>query len=321
MKQAFCIGIGEPAAAIEMREVEMPRPTSDELLIEMLACPINPADLLLLTGRHAYQPTLPAAVGIEGAGRVVGMGADVAGFRVGDLVAVPFGGTWREVMTMKATDVLPVPADIDPLQAAMLSVNPVTAAGLLEGVGAGEWVLQNAANSAVGQLVIRLAARRGIHTLNIVRRAELVAQLEAIGADVVLVGDDDLPQRASAATGGAPILRALDAVAGEAAGRLHSSLSEGGELICYGLLNSDQVVLKATDVVFRTITVRGYSRLRVLKAMGTERVTQMMAELSTLVREGVLQSPIEQIYPFEQVSEALDHANREGRFGKILLRF
>jgi NADPH:quinone reductase-like Zn-dependent oxidoreductase len=321
MKQVLCVRFDDnPAAAIELREVERPRPAADEVLIEMIACPINPADLLVLTGRHFYKPDLPASVGIEGVGRVVEVGAAVQQVAAGDVVAVPFGGTWREYMALKASDVLRVPPDIDVMQAAMMSVNPVTAAGLLEGVAAGQWIAQNAANSAVGQLVIRLAARRGIRTVNIVRRAELVSELEAMGADVVLVGDDRLPELVSAATGGAAVVRAFDAVAGEATGKLHRCLSDGGELICYGLLNSDQIVLGAADVVFRNITIKGYSRLRILRQMGTERVTALVAELSDLLRAGVLQSPIEQVYALDDVQQAVEHAHRGGRSGKILLR-
>ncbi|MDX1990894.1 MAG: zinc-dependent alcohol dehydrogenase family protein [bacterium] len=321
MKQVFCVSFSDaPADGLQLREVEAPQPGSDEVLIEMLACPINPADLLLLTGRHYYKPALPAAVGIEGVGRVIETGAGVESPAVGEVVAVPFGGTWRERMTMKARDVLRVPSDVDVMQVAMLSVNPVTASGLLEGVAPGEWVVQNAANSAVGQLVIRLAAHRGIRTVNIVRRAELVPELEALGADVVLVGDEGLAERVKEATGSAPVLRALDAVAGEATGKLHRCLSEGGRLICYGLLNSNEIVLGAADVVFRDIVVTGYSRLRLLRQMQPERVAELMAELSDLLRLGILQSPIEKVYPLDAVHQAVEHADQPGRSGKILLR-
>lgn len=320
MKQVLCVRFGSPAEAVELREVETPKPAAGEALVEMIAAPVNPADLLLLTGRHFAKPELPAAVGIEGVGRVLETDAAVTAVAAGDLVAVPFGGTWRETMTFNADALLPLPADIDPLQGAMLSVNPFTAAGLLEGLQAGDWVIQNAANSAVGQLVIRLAARRGIRTINIVRRAELVPELEALGADAVLVGDDDLPARAGAVTGGAPIVRALDAVAGEAAGRLHQSLGDGGELVCYGLLNSDQVILSAATVVFRPLTVRGYSRLRLLGAMSAARRGAIIDELTGLLRAGILHSAVEQVYPLDDVRAAVAHAERPGRTGKILLR-
>lgn len=322
MKQVVCVQFSNtPAAAVELREVSVPQPARDEVLIEMLICPINPADLLLLTGRHFYRPELPAPVGIEGVGRVVEVGNEVTTLAVGDLTAVPFGGTWREFLKMKAIDVLLLPSDIDLLQAAMLSVNPVTAAGLIEGVAGGSWILQNAANSAVGQLVIRLAAHRGIKTVNIVRRAELASQLEAIGADVVLVGDENLAERIREETGGAEIVRALDAVAGEATGRLYRGLSDGGQLICYGLLDSNQIILGAADVVFRNVMIKGYSRLRLLGQMHPDRRKELIRELTDLLQLGVLQSPVEHIYPLEEVHQAIEHADRSGRSGKILLSF
>jgi NADPH:quinone reductase-like Zn-dependent oxidoreductase len=322
MKEVICARLSDdPASAVEVREVPIPTPGAGEVLISMIACPINPADVLLLTGRHFYKPELPALVGIEGAGRVAEVHSSVTTLAVGDLVAVPFGGTWREYMTMKAADVLPLPADVDPLQAAMLSVNPVTAAGLLEGLSAGDWLIQNAANSAVGQLVIRLARRRGIRTLNVVRRAELVAALELLGADVVLLGDDNLAARVAAETGDAPVRRGLDAIAGHAAGRLYQCLGDGGELICYGLLNSDEIVLNAADVVFRDVVVRGYSRLRVLRQMDAGHTARLLSELVDLLRSGALNTPIEAVFPIEQVREALTQAERPGRTGKILLGF
>jgi NADPH:quinone reductase-like Zn-dependent oxidoreductase len=321
MKKVFCVRTSDqPATTIELRTVELAAPAADEVLIEMLAAPINPADLLLLTGRHVFQPVFPAAVGIEGAGRIAALGSAVEGLRIGDLVAVPFGGTWTEFMLMKAIDVLPVPADLDPLQVAMLSVNPVTAAGLLEGLSAGDWVIQNAANSAVGQLVIRLAAHRGIHTINLVRRAEWAPVLQSIGADVVLVGEENLREQIETAAPGANIRRGLDAVAGDSTGRLYNCIGDEGDLISYGLLNSDQIILDAAKVVFGSVTLKGYSRLRSLRVMGAQRAQAVIRELTGLMRAGLLHSTIEHIYPLAEVIQAVEHADRPGRSGKIVLR-
>ncbi|GAB4211554.1 MAG: zinc-binding dehydrogenase [Synechococcales cyanobacterium] len=320
MQQVFCVRFGDPEQAIELRQVGIPSPAPDEVLIRMEYCPINPADLLLLSGRHFYKPTLPAAVGIEGTGRVEAVGSQVTAWQPGDRVAVPFGGTWRQWMALKATEVIPLPPDLDPQQASMMSVNPITAVGLLDGIPAGSWILQNAANSAVGQLVIRLAAQQGIHTVNIVRRPELVAELQALGADVVVVGEEDLPARVQQATQGAAVVRGLDAVAGESSGRLYRCLSPGAELVCYGLLSSDQIILGAADVVFGSVTIRGYTRLGVLKQRSPESLRHLMAELSQWVQEGILSSPIEAVFPLEQVHTAVAEAARPGRSGKILLQ-
>jgi NADPH:quinone reductase-like Zn-dependent oxidoreductase len=321
MNKVFCVRTSNlPAATIELRAASLAAPADDEVLLEMVAAPINPADLLVLTGRHVVQPVFPAAVGIEGAGRIAALGSSVEQLHVGDLVAVPFGGTWAEFMLMKARDVLPVPGDLDPLQVAMLSVNPVTAAALLEGLSPGDWVIQNAANSAVGQLVIRLAAHRGIHTINLVRRAELMPALQALGADAVLVGENSLRERVMAAAPGANIRRGLDAVAGDATGRLYDCIGEEGELISYGLLNSDQIILDAAKVVFGSVTLKGYSRLRSLRTMGAQRANAITRELTDLMRSGLIHSDIEQVYPLAEVVQAVEHAARPGRSGKIMLQ-
>lgn len=319
MKRAMITAFGRPAEVVKVVEVEPPRPGPGEVRVAMAAAPINPADELLCTGRHLFRPSLPAPVGIEGAGTVAEAGPGVQGVAVGDRVALPFGGTWSEQLVMRAEDVVVLPREVDLRQASMLSVNPVTAAGLLEGVSAGEWVLQNAAASAVGKLVIRLAARRGIHTVNVVRRESQVEELRALGADVVLVGEEDLPARVAAAANKAPIRRALDAVAGESSGRLFACVAEGGSLVCYGLLSDDRVILPASGVVFRDVSVRGYTRLRSLRSMPRERLLALYAELAGLLQAGHIETAIEASYPLERVSEALQHAERQGRSGKILI--
>jgi NADPH:quinone reductase-like Zn-dependent oxidoreductase len=216
-----------------------------------------------------------------------------------------------------------MPPGIDPAQAAMLSVNAVTArclVGLLPGAEPGDWVLQNAASSAVGHLVVRLARRAGLRTINVVRSAAAEASLREAGADVVLVGDEELGRRAREATGDAPIRLALDAVAGEASGRLASALAPGGTLVVYGLLSSDVVVLPAAAIVFERVLVRGFGRLSALAAMGQERARALHRELGEMVLRNEISSRVEAHYPLDQIRQALVHAERGGRQGKILLK-
>jgi NADPH:quinone reductase-like Zn-dependent oxidoreductase len=307
-----------PAQAIDLREDRLPPLDPGEVRVRVAYAPVNPADLLLLTGRHLYRPTLPAPVGIEGAGYVEACGAGVELLAPGALVALPFGGTWAQHVVMKASDVVPLPAGFDPQQASMLSVNPVTAAGLLEGVSPGAWVAQNAANSAVGRLIGGLAAGRGVHVVDIVRSEAAAETLRADGKTAVVVDGDGLGERVRAAAQGAPIVRALDAVAGTASARLFSALADEGTLICYGLLSDDRVVLPAAEVVFRGITVRGFSRSRMLRGLSQAAARRLYAELAALVAGG-LTTVVDRVFPLSQVSEALVHAAREGRSGKVLL--
>lgn len=151
--------------------------------------------------------------------------------------------------------------------------------------------------------------------MNIVRRESLVADLEALGADVVLVGEDDLPQRVADATRGAAIHLALDAIAGNASGRL----AENSTLVIYGLLSGEPVALPAAQMVFGNLTVTGFSRLRVLSQMARADLVTMYHELAAMVMRGELYTHIERTYPLAEVKAALDHAEREAREGKIVL--
>lgn len=309
---------GVPAPeAIDVVEAEVPRPGPGEALVRVLARPINPADLLLLEGRHMFAPTLPGPVGIEGAGVVEAIGEGSL-LPVGARVAIPFGGTWTEQMVFASAELIPLPDTLSIEQGAMLSVNPFTAAGLLEGLAPGDAVVLDAATSAMGKMIVKLCARRGLRAVGVVRSAEAVPGVEAAGAVAALVDGPDLAVRVQEVLGGGA-KRALDAVAGEASGRLFGAVAEGGTLVVYGLLASDSVVLPAAQLVFRDVTVTGFSRLRGLKALSPERRSAIAAELATLAADGVLDAEVEARYPLGEVRAALAHHGRPGRRGKILL--
>lgn len=324
MKQILQTAFGKPAEVVSLVDVEYEPPNAGEVIVDVQASPINPADLLRLTGQHAYPAPLPSVPGIEGVGIVREVGADVTDVQAGSLVLLPFGGCWTQVYRTSARQVVPLPDGIDVLQASMLGVNPVTSASLLTAfreLQPGDWVIQNAANSAVGKLIVKFAATRKLRTANIVRREAVAAELVALGADVVLVGDDDLARRAAAATGGAPIMLGLDAIAGEASGKLLSCLAEGGTLVVYGLLSAQPVQLPAAPMVFFDYTIRGYSRLRTLHKMGREQMLKVFSSLANMVISGELYTPVEAVYPVGQIRNALEHTEQAGRDGKIVLTF
>ena len=318
MKRVMTMRIAEPAEGLEVVDVPEPTPGPGEVLVEMRARPIQPADLLIVRDRHIVKPPLPAPVGIEGSGVIIAHGEGVSAPPIGTLVALPYGGTWSERIVMPASAPLPLPEGCDPLQGSMLALNPVTALGLLSGLSAEQWLIHNAANSSVGRLVTRLAAARGIRSISVVRRPGMTEELLALGADHVLVDGDDLPERVRALTDGAGVARALDAVSGRAAGRLLDATAEGGELVCYGLLASDEIVLPSARMIFRNVTVRGYSRLRSLQALSPTAKQEMLRELMDALADGLLDTPIEATFSLDQVAEAVTLAERSGS-GKVLL--
>ena len=324
MKAARLSRFGKPAEVIELADLPDPgAPGQDEVLIDVVACPINPADLLVLEGRYgASQPTLPLTPGAEGLGRVAQIGSKVKHVKPGDLVLVPGPGTWRERMLAPAAAVWALQSKADSHQLAMLRVNPATAYLLLHAFvppKAGSWVIQNAANSGVGHCLIRLAQKAGVKTINVVRRASLVAPLKAWGADVVLVDGPDLDARARAATGGAPLPLALDAICGTATQRLARCVDEDGVVVNYGALSGEPCMIDPRDAFFRGVSLRGFWLRRWFSETHAADIQKLYAELAALVEDGTLKVDVEKVYPLSQLKEAVAHAAREARAGKILL--
>jgi NADPH:quinone reductase-like Zn-dependent oxidoreductase len=212
--------------------------------------------------------------------------------------------------------------DADPLQLAMLKINPPTAYLMLtryRDLAAGDWVIQNAANSGVGSYLISLAKASGVRTVNVVRRTDLIASLEKQGADVVLVDGPDLAQRVRAVVGDGRMPLAVDAVAGDATGRLAECLSEGGVVVNYGLLSGMPCAVDAHQIVFRGITLTGFWLVKFLTTMPTEEKGSLYAELADRVASGELNVDVESVYAIEDIASALEHAARAKRGGKILV--
>jgi NADPH:quinone reductase-like Zn-dependent oxidoreductase len=258
MKVAQLNAFGVPWEVVDCIEVEDPGPPAEgEVQVEMLACPIN-----------ASKPDLPARLGIEGAGRVSAVGSGVEGLAEGDLVMSLGRANWAQRLNLKAGEAVKAPPGIDVAQLAMLKVNPATAYLMLQSyvdLQPGDWVIQNAANSGVGVNLIRLAGARGVKTVNVVRREALIQPLRDIGADVVVVDGEDLAERVAAATGGAPIKLAIDAVAGAASERLADCLAEDGTVVNYGLLSGEACRLRADQAVFKGITLTGFWLAKVMR--------------------------------------------------------
>lgn len=220
---------GNPPDVLRLDTQAWPTPAADEVIVQMRAAPINPADLNAIEGKYPGRREVPAVPGFEGAGTVVEMGSTAKGIAIGAQVILPHNlGTWREAVAVKANELVATPPEIEPVQAAMLKINPMTAWRLLHDyvdLKRGDWLIQNAANSAAGRATIQIARELHFKTVNVVRRAELVQELQAEGGDVVLVDGENLRDEVKTATKGAPIRLGLNAVGGESALRLANTLA------------------------------------------------------------------------------------------------
>jgi len=205
MKRIDLSAYGAPETAancVEVADVGAPGP--GEVVFDVLAFPINPADVSFCRGSYRLRPPLPATPGAECVGRVAAVGAGVTPVRPGDLVVNMQRENWVQRRRIRSEDAIPVPAGLDLAQAAMLRINPATALLLLEdhvALKPGDWVIQDVANSAVGRHLIVLSKARGVKTANVVHRDDVAAELRDLGADVVLKDGPALNTRGVSLTG------------------------------------------------------------------------------------------------------------------------
>ena len=294
-------------------------PAEDEITVQMLAMAINPADLLMLEGRYGSQPPAPFVPGTEGVGRVVAAGAR-AGLAEGTLVVPMATGAWVERLTLKARHAVPLPDGVEIAQAAMLKANPATALAMLQDVVAlspGDWVVQNAGNSAVGQNVVAIGHALGLKVACVVRRPGAAEVLEGLGPDALIVDDGTGP--APGLPDGAQARLGFDAVGGVATQRLAGMVADGGTVVTYGLLSGQAPRVSAQDLVFRGLLLRGFWLAAWFRTAPPERVAEVYGRLVGWLAEGHIGARVAARYPLERATEAVAHAAREGREGKILL--
>lgn len=323
MKQVLLESYGTPwevARCVEVPDVGDPGP--DEVVFDVLAFPINPADMGFCKGTYRLKPPLPATPGAECVGRVIAVGAGVKHVKTGDLVINLQRENWTQRRRVKGDDAIPLPAGIDLRQAAMVRINPPTAQLMLSDfvdLQAGDWVIQNVANSAVGRLLIVLARQRGLRTVNIVRRADLADELKALGADLVIVDGDDLAVRVAKAIGGAAIKLGIEAIGGAATGRIVDCVATDATVVHYGSMSGEDPKVGRTNFIYRGVRVTGFMLGRFLARRSPEQIRAIYADLAGQVMAGTLRATVDTVYPIEKIREALAHADKGGRNGKILV--
>ena len=316
---------GTPGDVARVEEIEVASPRAGQVFIRTIAAPVNPADLNLIEGKYPIRPVLPATPGSEGVGIIVEVGPGVDRVSAGDLVLLPLSyGSWREAGLANAEELRVVPRGIDPIQAAMLRINPATALRMMRDfvqLNEGDFVLQNAGNSAVGRAVIQIAHAHGLRTISLVRRAALIDELKADGADFVFLDDEEAPPRIALAAGGAPIQLALNAVGGESALRLANALTPGGTIVTYGAMSRQPLRIPNGLLIFKDLRWRGFWITPWSQRATPDERAAMFGELFALSQRGCLRLPVERLYSLDSCAEALAHANRSERTGKVLFTF
>jgi trans-2-enoyl-CoA reductase len=311
---------GPPLEVLRIKEQELNEPAPGEAIVEMRAAPINPADLNTVEGKYPIRPPLPAVPGVEGAGVVAAVGEGVSEVAAGDVVLLPHGvGSWCEAARVQAENLVRVPNAVPVEEAAMLKINPATAWRMLHDfvdLQPGDWVIQNAANSAVGRAVIRIARALGLKTVNIVRRPELIEELKEEGGDVVMVDSPDLKKELRDCA----IRLALNAVGGESAVHIANCLQRGGSHVTYGAMSRQPLKIPNGLVIFKDLRFRGFWVSAWYKRGDKAATKAMFEKLFGLVGDGVIKTRVEQFYPLADFQAAIERAGEGKRNGKILFR-
>ncbi len=323
MKQVLIDSYGTPWEVARCAEVpDVGDPAPDEVVFDVLAFPINPADMWFCKGSSRLKPPLPATPGAECVGRVTAVGSAVTHVEKGDLVINLQRENWTQRRRVKGDDAIPLPPGIDLRQAAMVRINPPTAQLMLSDfvdLNAGDWVIQNVANSAVGRLLIVLARQRGLRTVNVVRRADLADELKALGADIVIVDGEDLAARVAQATANAEIRLGVEAIGGAATGRIVECVGTDGTVVHYGSMSGEDPKAGRSNFIYRGVRLTGFMLGRGLARRSAAEIRAIYADLAGQVMAGKLSAPVDTVYPIEKIKEALAHADKGGRNGKILV--
>lgn len=315
---------GDPAEVLSVQNIPVPDPGAGEVRVRTVLSPIHNHDLWTIRGSYGFKPEFPARSGSEAVGVIDALGEGVSGLEIGQRVVT--GGTfgvWAEFFIAKAAALIPV-ADVIPDEAAAQLVSmPFSAISLVDSLNlkAGDWLVQNAANGAVGRLVAQLAKARGINVIGLVRRSAGIEELAAQGiGNIVATDNEGWINRVQDISAGAPIIAGVDSVGGSASGEVISLLAENGTLVVFGAMQSPVMEIGSGAVIFKQVTIRGFWGSKVSTSMPAEKRRALMGELFKHITDGVLTLPVEAIYSFEEAGVAAQANFAPGRVGKIMLR-
>ena len=326
MKAVVFEQFGEPGDVLQVKDVPTPEPGPGEVRVRMIASPINPSDLLVVRGRYGVLPRLPSIPGFEGVGVVDKAGPGLMGkLAVGKRVTVMngAGGNWAEYAVIPWKNARPMPSDLTDDQVASFFVNPATVLALVSRVlkvPKGERLLQSAAGSALGKMIIRYCKSQGIPTINVVRRREAMAELSELGGDFVLCSaDGPVDEQVLKATGGAGVRFALDPVGGDTGTEIFQSLADDGRMVVYGTLTNEPIRIDSRRMIAGKRVVEGFWLGHWIREQSIPRALLLFREIARQIRSGVLATDVGAKFPLDSIAAAAREAEVPGKPGKVLL--
>lgn len=314
---------GKASAVLREDTLDLPQAGPGEVTAALRAAVIHPSDLGMIEGTYGRLPDLPAVGGREGVGEVIAVGEGVERLKVGDRVRMPENlGVWQEAVTADADSFEKAPGDLPLEMAAMAFINPPTVYRLLHDfidLQEGDWIVQNAANSAVGFCVAGLARSMGVRSINLVRSVEAwEAPLKEAGADVVVDDASDWFKDLKQLTGGVKPRLGLNSVGGESVIKIVRALGEGGQCVTFGGMVGDKVRFPTRNLIFDDIALRGFWMDRWSRTHSFEERAKLQRAVNELIRSGVFRIPVARTYGLGDFAAAIEHATKGAREGKVL---
>jgi NADPH2:quinone reductase len=321
----FAVRQHSPDGKLVVETIPVPQPGPGEVLVRMAASPINPSDLALLKGGYLNR-NYPFTPGLEGSGTVVDSGGGVMGrMRKGSRVACtpnPEGdGTWAEFMVTSAMRTIPLPTSITLEQGAMTILNPMTAMAFFHMARTRKHpaMVNNAAASSLGKMLIRLSADQKIPLINIVRNPSHVKELKKLGATYVLNSQDkgfETELTILASELGATLF--LDALSGPHTSQLLQAAPPRSTLVVYARLAGDSMQVNSGHLIRRDIKIVGFQLGNWLQTKGILFKLAFIKQVKKQLGK-TLSSHIRQTFILEDVEMAIAFCTQNMSSGKVLL--
>lgn len=315
------ISYGDPFTGLQVIEIPEPSQGASDVLVEVLARPINPSDLHFMQGSYGIKPPLPSSCGFEGMGRVVSAPVD-SPLKPGQRISFTGLGSWQQRVCVSSSAIIPIPDEMSDATACQMFVNPCSAWAILQELNLkpGQWLAMTAGGSTLCQMIVRLASQRGINTICVVRRKDQADYLKELGAtEVVVTFGEGFANKALEITDGRGVDAAIDAVGGFCGAEAISALATGGIMLVYGLLSGDNTPINNGQMIFKGLTVKGFWMTSWARSNSARYGSQMVADVMNLLLDSRFEPRVEASYPLAQVHEAVRHSMRSGRLGKVLL--
>jgi NADPH:quinone reductase-like Zn-dependent oxidoreductase len=303
MKAIVFESAGEPREVLEIRNVTEPAPKTGEVVVEVAARPIHPADLAFIRGAYRIRPAFPQVAGLSGVGQVV-RGDPEAGLPRGTRVAFRWPGAWAERVAVPVERTFALPEGVSDDDGAQLPLNPLTAWGLLDMANAkpADWVGLTGPTSSVSHLVKSLAEMRGVCTLPIESTTE-----------------GDLIDKIRSITKGAGLAALLDSVGGSLIEGLFGAMQPGGTIIAYGTMSDEPITLRNATLIYSNLTWRGFGIDRWLSTITPAYRAHMLDALYDAMRSKRLPLPVRARFELADFRHAVRSA-QETAPGKVFLQ-